>query len=282
VSTASLGFGKPFLEQIAFLLGKINVPTAGWTDVWRDQHDVAFMVAGAYKADLLADLRQAVNKAITETRSLDAFRKDFDKIVEQRGWSYNGGRNWRTRVIYETNMRASYQAGRYAQLTDPDLLEAAPYWRYKHSDLVADPRPEHLAWNGLVLRHDDPFWKTHYPPNGWGCRCTVFATSKKRAEREGYKVSEKGPDQELVTKVVGERTGNPRVVEVPKGIDPGWDYAPGALRAVEVRTAVSSKVALLPDAIGSALTSSVENLPKPPKAPEIKAISKRVEKRRPI
>ncbi len=277
-----LAFGKPFLEQVAVLLAKINVPTTGWTDVWRDEHDAAFMVAGAYKADLLTDLREAVNKAITQTRSLDDFRKDFDKIVEQRGWSYNGGRNWRTRVIYETNMRASYQAGRYAQMTDPDLIESAPYWRYKHSDLVADPRPEHLAWNGLVLRHDDPFWKTHYPPNGWGCRCTVFATSRKRAEREGYVIADAAPALEMEMRVVGARSGNPRTVSVPKGIDPGWDYAPGASRADAVRSTVTLKAAALPPQIGSDLLKSVAEVPEPPNAPENKAVSTRVEKRRPI
>lgn len=277
-----IGFSKPFLEQIEFLLAKVNKPTKWWTNVWRDEHDVAFMVAGAYKADLLADLREAVNKAITETRSLDAFRKDFDKIVEQRGWSYNGGRNWRTRLIYETNMRTSYQAGRYAQMTDPDLIAAAPYWRYKHSDLVADPRHEHLAWNGLVLRHDDPWWKSHYPPNGWGCRCTVLATSRKRAEREGYTISDASPAAEVETKMVGERSGKPRTVQVPKGIDPGWDYAPGATRAAAVRTAVASKVPLLPSQLGLALSASVDSIQKPPNAPEIKAISKRVERKPPL
>ena len=31
------------------------------------------------------------------------------------GWA-NGGRNWRTRVIFETNLRTSYAAGRWQQL----------------------------------------------------------------------------------------------------------------------------------------------------------------------
>ena len=40
-------------------------------------------------------------------------------------------------------------------------------------DAVNDSRtrPQHLEWDGLVLPVDHPFWKTHAPPNGWGCRC---------------------------------------------------------------------------------------------------------------
>lgn len=263
-----LGFGRPFSEQLVFLLGKVNVPTQGWTDVWRDGHDTGFMVAGAYKADLLGDLRQAVNKAITESRSLDSFRQDFDRIVQARGWSYSGSRNWRTRLIYETNLRTSYQAGRYAQLTDPDLLKAAPFWRYRHSDLVQEPRHEHLAWDGLVLRHDDPWWQAHYPPNGWGCRCTVFAESARSAARKGYRIRSQAPDVELEEKLVGARGPNPRTVTVPRGIDPGWDYAPGARVAERTRRLVEEKAGSLPAPLARDLRDSLQAIPEPPPAPQ--------------
>lgn len=34
-------------------------------------------------------------------------------------------------------------------------------------------RPEHAALNGIIRPVDDDFWKTHFPPNGWNCRCTA-------------------------------------------------------------------------------------------------------------
>lgn len=157
-----------FLEAIAFFNKKLNLPSARWADVWHGLHTRVFTVAGAMQEDLLADLRGAVAKAMEEGTTLRAFQKDFDKIVKRHGWTYNGGRGWRTRIILGTNIKTSYAAGRYKQMTDPDVLKRRPFWEYRHGD-SREPRPEHLEWSGKVLSADDPWWKTHYPPNGWGC-----------------------------------------------------------------------------------------------------------------
>ncbi|MGQ0700388.1 MAG: PBECR2 nuclease fold domain-containing protein [Panacagrimonas sp.] len=215
----------PFSEQIEFFRQKVPLGTRAWTDIWEGEHARAFVVAGAMKDELLVDLRGSIDKAISEGTTLETFRKDFDQIVATHGWSYNGGRNWRTRVIYETNLRTSYQAARFKQMEEIKALR--PFWEYRHSDLVQDPRPEHLAWDGLVLSADDPFWKTHYPPNGWGCQCTVFALSKRDLKARGKRRPDRAPEVEYETRTVGLRGPNPRTLEVPKGIDPGWGYNPG-------------------------------------------------------
>lgn len=41
-------------------------------------------------------------------------------------------------------------------------------------------RPEHAALNGVTLPLSDPFWESYYPPNGWGCRCTVVQVRKSK------------------------------------------------------------------------------------------------------
>ena len=211
----------PFVEQIDFFRAKLNLPTRTWTDIERGMHARAFVVAGAMKTDLLQDLRTAVDKAVTQGTTLQQFRKDFDDIIARRGWAYKGKRDWRTRVIFETNLRTAYQAGRYKQLTDPDTIKSRPYWRYAHSDVVLDPRQQHQAWDNLVLPHDDPFWDTHYPPNGWGCQCTVMAESERSLKRKSLSVG-KTPDIKLRTAKFGNQT-----VRVPQGIDPGWNYNVG-------------------------------------------------------
>jgi hypothetical protein len=203
------------------------------------------------KADLLADLHAAVGNAIEKGTGLEAFRKDFKRIVDKHGWhGWTGegwafGEAWRTRVIWETNLATSYAAGRYAQLTDPELLARRPYWMYVHNERALDPRPQHLAWNGLTLRHDHPFWQTHYPPNGWGCGCRVTAV---RAPKDGDKTEPpEGWDK---------RDAKDNL----PGIDKNWDYAPGASVSDDLRRIVEEKTAKLSEELAAPFKEEVSRL----------------------
>jgi len=158
----------PFDEAIVFFRGKLNLPTETWKDIWQAMHSRAFVVAGAMQDDLLADMREAVDKAISQGTTLSTFRTEFDGIVQKYGWAYKGSPAWRSAIIFKTNTSVAYHAGHYKQMTDPDVLSARPWFRYVGSS-AAEPRPEHQKWYNLVLPADDPFWDTHYPPNGWGC-----------------------------------------------------------------------------------------------------------------
>lgn len=237
--------GRPFAEQItAFRLRLGNlVPTSRWDDLRHEAHDRAFMVAGAIGADLLADLGRAVDRAITEGTGLEAFRQDFREIVARRGWhGWTGegtaaGEAWRTRVIYRTNAATTYAAGRWAQLMEGGF----PLLVYRHGG-SREPRPQHLAWDGLILPADHPFWATHAPPNGWGCSCYVLgARDEAAARRLG---GDPGKSLPANWNRPDARTG------APAGIDRGWAYAPGA-SAAETITLAAQKIQDLPAALGA-------------------------------
>ncbi|TQI78709.1 phage Mu protein F like protein [Serratia fonticola] len=227
---ASISYGSlPFSEQIAFFRRKTNLLTQAWTDIYNAEHDYAFVVAGANRDDLLADLRRAVEHTIAEGGTLADFRRDFAVIVERYGWSYNGGFGWRTRVIFDTNLRSSYMAGRYEQLYS--MRETMPYWEYQHSDAVEEPREEHLGWDGMILRWDDPWWSYFFPPNGWGCQCGVRGRSEAWMKRHGKTGPDTAPPIVWEQRIIGQRSPDgPRIVQVPKGIDPSFEHAPGRSR----------------------------------------------------
>lgn len=213
----------PFPEQIAAFRARLGnlVPTARWDDLAGAEHDRAAMVAGATKADLLSDIMSAVDSAIADGTGLDAFAKRWRQTVAERGWhGWTGegtarGEAWRIRIVYQTNMATSFAAGRLAQLKEGGY----PLWVYRHGN-SREPRLQHLAWNGLTLPADHPFWASHAPPNGWGCSCYIAGARTEAGARRVGGDPTKPYDPAWDT--IDPRTG------APVGIGKGWGHAPGA------------------------------------------------------
>ena len=85
-----------------------------------------------------------------------------------------------------------------------------------------------MAWHGTVLHADHPWFRTHYPPNGFHCRCIVQQLGEDDLERFGYKVSDgPPPGSELTRPWLDKRNG--RIVQVPAGIDPGFAHNVGTI-----------------------------------------------------
>ncbi len=246
----AFGFGTPFDAQIAYLRAKLALPTERWGQIAAAAHDRAFVIAGAAKADLVADLQAAMVQRATDGLGLEAFRRDFRAIVAKHGWTgWTGegsadGEAWRTRTIYQANMAASYAAGRRKQMLEPGYVRLRPFWRYLHSDNVMHPRPHHLAWHGITLRHDHPWWETHYAPNGFGCECRIVAVSAREGEasaQAGLGEPPEGWEQ------IDPKTG------APVGIDKGFGHAPGAAADWPLQRFIDDKLLALDAPIGAAM-----------------------------
>ena len=107
--------------------------------------------------------------------------------------------------------------------------------------LDASTRPSHAAFDGQCFRADDPIWDTHYPPNGFNCRCRVRALTARQVEARGIEVrdSRDGLRQVMQEAGVDKRSGE--IVRRPGteyswsdsagshalAPDPGWSYNPG-------------------------------------------------------
>lgn len=218
----------PFKEAIDFFKNKISLPSAGWTDIWKRQHSLAFVVAGAQSDALVGDFYTAIKTAQEKGTGYAAFQAEFDAIVARHKWAHNGTPGWRSRIIYDTNMTQAYNAGRWQQMWD--LRELRPFLRYRHTSFE-NPRLEHKAWDGKVLPITDPWWNTHTPQNGWGCKCRIDSLSRGEAQADWSARGRTGPDEappiDMQEVTVGKNSATPRTVLTPKGIDPGFAYNPG-------------------------------------------------------
>ena len=231
-------FGVQFQEAIRFLKGKLPEASLAWDDLAGPVHASVFAVAGATTADLTRGLHESLVDALAKGQTITAFRKDFDRLVQEHGWTYRGKRGWRTSIIFDTNMRTAHMAGRWEQLQANKARR--PFLQYRTAG-DARVRPMHRQWNGLVFPIDDAFWQTHYPPNGWNCRCTVRAFSQADLTERNLQVS---PPVEVKTRNVVNRDGE-ITDQVPVGIDPGWDHNVGQ-SWISPELALGAKLARLP------------------------------------
>ncbi|SDR40488.1 phage minor head protein, partial [Pseudovibrio sp. Tun.PSC04-5.I4] len=129
-------------------------------------------------------------------------------------------------MIYETNLKTAYAAGRYKQMNEPAVRKAFPYWQYVHAleRIPVTARAAHKAWDGLVLPANDPWWNTHYPPNDWLCGCGVRPVSKAKLKRLG----KDGPDvAPSIAYTITTDPGTGELINYPKDVGMGWGYAPG-------------------------------------------------------
>jgi SPP1 gp7 family putative phage head morphogenesis protein len=223
-------------KALEFFRAKGLKASFAWQDMLHEEHSADFTVAKMLDLDLLTDVKAAVDKGIAEGMTTRTFIDRLKPALADAGWwgrqevvdpdtgevvEAQLGSPRRLKVIFETNLKTSYAAGHWAQIEEQ--AAEAPYLMY---DAVDDgrTRPEHRGWDGKVLEITDPWWKTHYPPNGWNCRCGVIQLDKADLEAQG----KAGPDEapEVTTREwTNPRTGE--VFDVPTGIDPGWGYHPG-------------------------------------------------------
>lgn len=248
----------PFDQAIAFFKDKLAIPSDRWDVLWGDIVDHAFTIAGVTKAEILNDIHQEILKALEEGTTLQQFKKDFDNIAAKRGWS-EGEKfsSWRKELIFSMNLRTAYAAGRYQQMTDPSVTAARPHWQWRHRD-SKNPRPAHLALNGKVFSFDDPFWKTGFPPCGFGCRCAAFSLSDRDLEKRGLKV-EPSPTE---TATIRDRiTGKTQKVPAINGqpiAEPGFAHAPGSSRKEQKQESVDRALDRLPPKLRSLVSASID------------------------
>lgn len=194
-------------EALEYFERKALKPDLDLDKTWGEEHDLAFTVAGLANEALLADLKAACEKALEQGQTYSDFAAGIDDVLQALGWTgEDGSPARRVRVIYETNMRVARAAGQWARI-ERTAESGRAYLEYSLGPAERH-RPEHESWAGTILRYDDSWWSTHFPPNGFGCKCRVRQLSDAEAERRG--VSSSAP------------AGDP---------DPGWDRNPGATRA---------------------------------------------------
>ncbi|HFI6318376.1 TPA: phage minor head protein [Escherichia coli] len=239
----------PPKEAVAYFRAKGYNITWNWYEQLADAHARAFTVARATRMDVLTTIREEVERAVSEGITREEFTRTLAPRLQKLGWwgkqiivDAEGnakvielGSPRRLATIYNVNTRTAYGAGRYAQMMN--TADLYPYWQYV-AVMDGRTRQEHARLHNMVFRYDDIFWQTHYPPNGWNCRCRVRALSAARMKELGLQVSygasfmntrevDAGTDESTgeIFRTSSTTFDNGRVKMTP---DVGWSYNPGS------------------------------------------------------
>jgi hypothetical protein len=245
----------PFIpkEALAYIKNKKLHPAFSYKDVWNEEHATMFTVAKALQLDVLSDLKGAVEQALENGETLEQFKKNLTPTLQAKGWwgkknmvdpltgrTVNAqlGSDRRLKTIYDTNLRSAYQEGRWEQ---SQASTSHPYLMYRVGN-SRHHRQDHVSWDGLILPKDDPWWNSHYPPNGWGCKCWTMAVTEERKqqmEKSGVTIppaidgtpGDTVPVQtqappEVYKTFYNERKGT--IERVPAGVDPAFNWNVGS------------------------------------------------------
>ncbi|MDY3512973.1 phage minor head protein [Riemerella anatipestifer] len=119
--------------------------------------------------------RKQLEASLTDNGRVLSWR-EFKQKADDLNIEYN--RRW-LKTEYDQTVAIATQAGKYQKyLANKHLY---PNLQYR---TIGDRRvrEKHQAWDGLILPVEHEFWKTHLPPNDWGCRCYVVPTDEPVSE----------------------------------------------------------------------------------------------------
>ena len=244
-------------EAVAWLMarGAKLTKSYAWQDVFQDEHGYQFTVSRLARLDLLQALHDALVKSVEGDLSRMDWMRDAEKLLADAGWwgtkavtdpatgelVFTKFDPLRLKLIYDVNTRQAYSTGLWERVERSKKTH--PFVRYitKGDERV---RASHAQWNGVTLAVDDPFWMTHWPINGWRCRCRVMSMSQRDYDAgktpTGEPLKKEAPPVAL-REYVNPRTGE--ISQVPVGIDPGFAYNPGLARQQALQDVVAGKLA---------------------------------------
>lgn len=180
----------PFAEAIAFLRRRLALSDDDWREAWRRATEKAERVVDDMAAGMWRDLLSALTDIFAGGGTKDDFRDQYEAITKRNGWARDGNAGWHSTLVWRMETFGARAAGRWEQAWR--LQWARPGTKYYFRYMTAGDhrvRDTHRLWQGIILPIDHWFWHTHFPPNGFNCRCHVTILSDRDLLRYGWEVT---------------------------------------------------------------------------------------------
>lgn len=154
--------------------------------------------------EILGVLAERVRAEIERVLRDGATLRDFASAVRSGAVSLGiePESPWYLETVYRTNVQSAYGAGRWKQMTAPEVIRARPY-RQWHAVGDSRTRPGHRALDGVVWRHDAPAFANVTAPGGFNCRCAVVTLSEDDVREMGLTPTDVLPADAEITQGFG-------------------------------------------------------------------------------
>lgn len=181
VATRPMQFATPFGETMKALRRIASVGSLSrLQSIQAILAGKAAIIAGETSAAVQDELRAFVDDLILQGTHVGPGVKALQAKFATLGLT--GPAN-RLEAIFRTQNQLAYGAGQWATYSDPDIQEIL--WGFEYVTVGDDRvRPSHAALDGTRYPKDHGFWQTHFPPNGWNCRCQVIPIFDEGRERD--------------------------------------------------------------------------------------------------
>lgn len=212
----------------------VVLPNDYYSTIQEASRSQAFTIKGLTGATQIQAVLDSMNAALLQ-EGVDY--ESWKREALKQGWGLTKNH---LDIIARNHVQTAYQAGHWRKIEE--TKEQFPYLRYSAVN-DSRTRPRHRAMHNIVLSANDPFWKTHAPPNGHRCRCTVIQMTAEQARQQG------------ITR------------RLPAGVtvDPGWNHhplfnnqaglSPGRMPGRVLMDAIRDKAKAVRDALASWLRS---------------------------
>lgn len=182
----------------------LSMPFEQALDFWRrrggspellDEVIAAYRAKAAVNGDLMLDtISQRAVDAIERTLERGGTLDDFKQAIEDgsAGDIVSPMSDDYLELVFRTNVSTSYGAGRYAQLTAPDVIEARPYRQGRTAE-DERVRAGHRPIDGVAWRADNPAFDNVFAPFGFRCRCLVVSGDEEDLQSWGPSIATSVP-----------------------------------------------------------------------------------------
>lgn len=207
---------RPFPEAVSFAVSRGLINEEGLADLLQQYRQRGDVAAGMMLEEMQRRTEAAIQSAIREGTTLETFTDNVEQNSQSLGLGSRDASYLET--VFRTSIQSAYGAGRFRQMTHPDVVAARPFVEYV---TAADSRvrPEHEVLHGMVFASDSAEWHRIAPPSGFNCRCSMV--TRKAEDVDTSRIAVQVPTELSYT----DGAGNTFMVR-PGADDPRFDQSP--------------------------------------------------------